>query len=235
MNPIIEKLLVLQDRDVHLNRLLTEQERLPVEREDLDRQLKQAADAAETARTDARRIEVERKQLEIEAEGKMTLVRKYKNQLLEIKNNDQFHALQHEITAAEAEIRKIEDQELNLMEQYEKGQAGASKGQAHLNETTRRIEDQRRHLAEKEVAIQKQIQSLEGERAQLAAAADETVLKRYERIARSKHGQAVVRISRGLCMGCHLKLTAQEIHDAQHDAELITCTNCGRIVYWMAE
>ncbi len=111
MNPIIEKLLVLQDRDVHLNRLLAEQERLPVEREDLDRQMKQAADAAETARTDARRIEVDRKHLELEAEGKMTLVRKYKNQLLEIKNNDQFHALQHEITAAETEIRKIEDQE----------------------------------------------------------------------------------------------------------------------------
>jgi len=235
MNPIIEKLLVLQDRDLHLNQLLAEQQRLPAEQEELERQLKQAEANAETAKTDAHRVETDRKKLEIDAESKRTLVRKYKNQLLEIKNNDQFHALQHEITMAESEIRKTEDHELELMEQYEQAQINAREGRARLDEVTRRIEEQRRYLAEKSASIEKQIKGLEEERSKLAVVIDETILERYGRIARSKHGQAVVRISHGMCAGCHLKLTVQEIHDAHHDAELITCTNCGRILYWMAE
>lgn len=235
MNPTLEKILILQDRDLRLSRLREEAERIPLEEAEIDRRLEQATTGTEQAKEEAKHIESERKKLELEADSKRAQVDKYKNQLLGIKNNDQFHALQHEITAFEADIRRIEDTELELMEKYEGAQMRARQAQAQTKTLTQQIEEQRRHLKEKSTAIEKQAQELQQDRTKLVGEIEEDVLTRYERIARSKGGEALVRISGGLCLGCHLKLTAQEIHNTQRGTELVTCTNCGRILYWTEE
>ncbi len=235
MNPVLEKLLVLQDRDARLLRLNLEKERLPLERQELDRQEKEALQATEEAKNTTRHIESDRKKLELEAESKETLIRKYKTQLLEIKNNDQFHALQHEIAAAEAEIRRIEDVELELMEKMEHAQAAVKAAELHSRNAVQRIQTQRREMEGKAAILDKQIGELQTERAALVGGFEEDLLSRYERIFKNKQGQAVVRVSHGLCTGCHLKLTAQEVNDAMQEDALVSCTNCGRILYWHPE
>lgn len=235
VNPVLEKLLILQDRDSRLARLTAELDRVPVERAEVDRQEKVASETLENAKTEARRIEVDRKRMEVEVNSKEEQVRKYKTQLLEIKNNDQFHALQHEITHAEKEIRRIEDDELVVMEKNETVQATIRQADASLQESRKRFEMQRKELALKEDTLKKQVDEVMGQRQKVVAEVDEDTLGRYERILRSKHGQAIVKIAHGLCMGCHLKLTAQEIHHAQAGTDLVTCTNCGRILYWAGD
>ncbi len=235
MNPVLEKLLALQERDVRLARLGAEQSRLPEKKTSFDRQEKMASETVDQAKAATKRIETDRRKLEMEVNGKQDLIRKYKNQLLEIKNNEQFHALQHEITAVENEIRKIEDVELDLMEKSEQAQVIVKEVEAQLKETTLRLQLQRKELIQNEEIIAKQITALKDERAQLALKLDEDILDRYERIFHSKHGEAMVRIINGMCSGCHLKLTAQEIHHAQYGADLTACTNCGRILYWVTE
>ena len=235
MSNMLEKLLVLQDRDLKLARLQMEQSRVPIEQGVLDAQTKGALDEVELAKQDCKRQETDRKKLEVDVLAKQELVRKYKNQLLEIKNNDQFHALQHEITAAEGDIRKIEDVELEIMEKLERAQAALKQAEARAKEVNQQVQMQVQELKQKASAIEKQLGELQVERARLAGETEEDVLTRYEKISRSKQGQAIARVSHGLCTGCHLKLTAQEIHHAQHGQEMVTCTNCGRILYWMAE
>lgn len=236
MNPIFEKLLVLQDRDSRLLRATVEFQRIPEERTRLDEIEKRTMESLEQAKSDVKRLETDRRKLEGDVTAKEELVRKYKNQLLEIKNNDQFHALQHEITMAGQEVRKIEDAELGIMEQLELAQAAVKAAEIRMKEEAQRLAIQRKDLDEKTVVLEKQVGDLQKERAGLAVEIEPEILSRYERIALSKHGQAMVRISHGMCMGCHLKLTAQEVHNAQSGAnELVTCTNCGRILYWTPE
>ena len=232
---MLEKLLILQDRDSRLSRLAEELHRIPLDHAELDRQLQAAADAADQAKNESRRIEADRKKLEVDAETKGALVRKYKGQLLEIKNNDQFHALQHEITAAEQEIRKTEYVELVCMEKYEIAQATSKAAESKHKEIIRHAEMQRNDLQRRQEVMDRDVKSLQEERNRLAAEVDEDVLGHYDRIYRSKHGNAIAAISHGLCSGCHLKLTSQEIHHAQHNEQLVTCTNCGRILYWVPE
>lgn len=235
MNPVLEKLLIIQDRDMRIARLTNEKSRIPEEQAKLDFQLQAAKDAVEQAKAEGKRIEVDRKKLEIEASQKMTLVQKYKSQLLEIKNNDQFHALQHQISGEEAEIRKIEDVELDLMGKFESNQLTMKDADAKLRELEQQLDLQRQELNNRAALVEKEMAHVKEERARFAQDVDESILSRYERIFRSKHNQAIVRISNGLCTGCHLKLTAQEVHDAQSGANMVTCTNCGRILYWMPE
>lgn len=235
MNTVLEKLLILQDRDSRLSRLTSELQRIPEEKLHRDQQEKEATDALEQVKANARRIETERKKLEMDVAGKEDRIRKYKTQLLEIKNNDQFHAVQHEITMIEADIRKVEDVELELMEQFEKSQVAVKGAEAHFKEENQRWSAQRKDLDQKAIILEKQVSDLKVERERLAAEIEEDVLSRYDRIFRSKQNQAIARISNKMCMGCHLKLTAQEIHHAQRGDSLVTCTNCGRILYWMPE
>ncbi len=231
MIKLLEKLLIVQDRDVRLMRLKLELDRIPQEKAEIDREEKQAIDAAEQAKAESRRIEADRKKIEVSVGSKQEQVRKYKTQLLEIKNNDQFHALQHEITNVEGEIRLLEDQELELMEKMEVVQVSVKQSDAKLKETQQRLQGRRKDIEAKKEQLEKQLGEIETDREKLASDIEEDALSRYERIFKSKHGQAIVGIAHGMCKGCNIKITAQEIHKAQGGNELVSCTNCDRILY----
>lgn len=231
MSPALEKLLVLQDRDKRLLDLRTALDRIPFERADIERRGEASAKSVEEAKNAMRHCEAERKKLEVEAASKQAQIQKYKGQLLEIKNNDQFHALQHEIAAAEQDIRGIEDREIEFMEQVEKLQQEVRSAEGRQKESLGQIGAQKRDLETREASMKGEIGNLEKERAALTAGIDEDTLSRYERIFKHRHGQAVVAIAHGMCTGCHLKLTTQTIHDAMREDALVTCTNCGRLLF----
>jgi predicted nucleic acid-binding Zn-ribbon protein len=42
----------------------------------------------------------------------------------------------------------------------------------------------------------------------------------------------MVGIQHGVCGGCHMQLSRQVIVLCRADAELVTCPNCGRILYY---
>lgn len=231
MNPALEKLLLLQDRDKRLLDVKTALGRFPFERADIEKRNEAAARSVEEAKDAMRHAEAERKKLEVEVSSKQAQIAKYKNQLLEIKNNDQFHALQHEIAAAEQDIRGIEDREITFMEQVENLQREVKATEARQKESQAQIAAQKKDLDTREVAMKAEIAKLEAERAALTEGIDEDTRTRYERIFSHRHGQAVVAITHGMCAGCHLKLTTQTIHDAMREDALVTCTNCGRILF----
>ena len=63
----------------------------------------------------------------------------------------------------------------------------------------------------------------------------EDVLARYRRILKSKKDVAIVPINGGACGGCHMKLTSQTVLSAKAADKLVSCDNCGRMVYWTGE
>lgn len=231
MNPVIEKLLVLQDRDKRLLDLKTALDRVPLEQAELEKRGEASAKSLEEAKVAMRHAEAERKKLEIEVSSKQNQIQKYKNQLLEIKNNEQFHALQHEIVAAEQEIRGLEDREIEFMEQVEKLQCAVKEAEVFQKESLGKISFQKKDVETREVAMKAEIETLGKDRAALADVIDEGTLSRYERIFVHRQGFAVVAVANAMCTGCHLKLTTQTIHDAMREDSLVTCTNCGRILF----
>jgi predicted nucleic acid-binding Zn-ribbon protein len=103
-----------------------------------------------------------------------------------------------------------------------------------------RMTDEARHQAERQIAdltareekLKAELASLESDRDQLAAGVDPTVLPRYERLRRSKGDNVVVGVAHGVCGGCHMKLQRQVIVTCQGNQDLVSCPNCGRILYY---
>ena len=69
-------------------------------------------------------------------------------------------------------------------------------------------------------------------RAELAAAVDESTRNRYERLLKSKGDNVIVGVQHGVCGGCHMKLQQQLIVTCQAQKEIVTCSSCGRILYY---
>jgi uncharacterized protein len=235
MLEILEKLLVVQDRDRRLSQLKAESARIPAQLEAVEQRVTAEAARLESAKTELKHIEAERKKLEIDAESKRAQILKYRTQLNQIKSNTEYQALLKEISRSEADIRQIEDVELEIMERLEKLQPALKEEQTQLKDVTAKGEIEKADLQKRAKLIEEELAQLRTERSQLISALDPDVLSRYERLLRSKGDLAIVPIKHGNCGGCHLNIPPQVVHDTENGSELTSCSYCGRILYWQAE
>ena len=171
----------------------------------------------------------------MDVEVKRQQILKYRTQLNQIKSNTEYQALLKDINKAEADIRQVEDVELDFMDRLEKLQPALKQEQAQLKELTAKAESERAEFQRRSTLITTELTKLQSERDQLIATVDADALSRYDRLLRSKGDLAIVPIKHGNCGGCHLNLPPQTVHTAKGERELASCSYCGRILYWQAE
>ena len=75
----------------------------------------QAGRAWKALKQRARQVEIDRKRLELDVGTRTETVSRLKTQQYQTRKNEEFRAIGHEIERYENEIRKIEDDELELM------------------------------------------------------------------------------------------------------------------------
>jgi hypothetical protein len=228
----IEKLLILQNRDRHIRRTESELARIEPERQALGQRLTAAQAAHEAGKQRVMELEAERRQLELDVEAKKELIARYANQQLQTRKNEEYRALTQAIEGCQEAIRQIEDRELDLMEQGEAAQREVDRLTREVAQTQAFVEDQLAGLNAREQSLKAEWDQLRQNREELAAAVEESARQRYERLIRSRGDTIVVGIQHGVCGGCHMRLPAQVIVSCRAGQELITCTNCGRILYY---
>ncbi|HEY5345859.1 MAG TPA: C4-type zinc ribbon domain-containing protein [Verrucomicrobiae bacterium] len=232
MQEIIEKLLVLQDRDRKISRVTQELAHIGPERESLKAKAASTQTALEAAKLSVKKIESERKQRDLEIEGKKAQIDKYLNQQLQTRKNEEYKALTHEIEMAKEVIFKIEDAEIVLMEQAEVAQKNVVTATAEAAAAKKLVDDQIGLLNQREENLKKEFAELTAGREQLASAVDDSTRSRYERLFKSKGENVVVTVEHSACGGCHMKLPTQIVTNCRAQGELVTCPNCGRILYF---
>jgi uncharacterized protein len=232
MLDLIEKLLVLQDRDRKIRRVRGELSRIEPERHTFQAKAAEAQANLENAKNRVKQAESDRKALELEVESKKQLIARYANQQLETRKNDEYRALAHEIETCNQEIFKIEDREIDLMEQAETAQRQVQQATQAANQARKFMDEQFANLNAREQNLRKELDTLEANREELCSAVDEAARARYERLTRSKGENVVVGVQHGVCGGCHMRVPPQLLVQCQAQQELVTCSNCGRILYY---
>jgi predicted nucleic acid-binding Zn-ribbon protein len=232
MMEAIEKLLILQDCDRRLLRVREELSRIEPERQAMQSRGLRAQTNLDAAKLKVKSIESARKDLELQVESKKQQIEKYSVQQFQTKKNDEFKALGHEIDTCKGVIVKLEDQQLELMEQAETVQKDVVAANQVLNEAKRVADSQMANLAAREKNLQQEQAELESKREQLVGGVEENALARYERLLRHKGENVLVGITHGVCGGCHMRLPAQIIVSCQGHQDLVACPNCGRILYY---
>ena len=232
MHSELEQLLILQDREQKIRQIRTEIETVPLRRKSLEAQLAESKASVETLKQRVRQAEVDRKKLELDVGTRAESVSRLKTQQYQTRKNDEFQAIGHEIERYENEIRKIEDDELELMVLADKIKADLAAEETKAAATRDSIARQTADLDEKSKALESQLQGLTTERSNLATKIDEDLLARFERLFKSKGDAVVVAIEHGVCTGCHMKVTTATAAGVKAGKEIVNCENCGRILYY---
>jgi predicted nucleic acid-binding Zn-ribbon protein len=232
VNSELEQLLILQDRDQKIRQIRTEIETVPLRRSSLEAQLAASRASVEGLKQRARQVEIDRKRLELDVGTRTETISRLKTQQYQTRKNEEFRAIGHEIERYENEIRKIEDDELELMVLADKVKADLAEEEKIATAAQNSIARQTADLEEKSRALESQLQGLSKERSELAGKIDEDLLGRFERLFKSKGDAAVVAIEHGVCTGCHMKVTTATAAQVRAGKEIVSCENCGRILYF---
>lgn len=232
MLDVIEKLLILQDRDRKIRRVTTELATIDPQRLAMKNKGTGAQAGLDRAKQRVMEVETQRKQLELEVETKKAQIEKYGLQQFQTRKNDEYQALTHEIETCKEAINRIEDQQIELMEQAEVAAKEVAAATKVLKDAQGVVAGEVKMLNEREQNLRKELAELSSNRDALAAVVDGSILNRYERIMNTRGDNVVVDIERGVCGGCHMKIPPQLVVSCRAQQEITTCTNCGRILYY---
>ena len=204
---------------------------MPQQRQNLEAQLAASAAALAALKSKAQHLEMDRKKLELDAGTRQESINRLKTQQYETRKNDEFRAMGNEIERYEKEIRLIEDQELELMDQAEKLKVEVAAEDKKASGARDSIARQMADLSEKAKTLEGRLSELTAERTELSGKIEEDLLSRFERLFASKGDAAIVALEHEVCTGCHMKVTTQTAHRVKNGKEIVSCEQCGRILY----
>jgi predicted nucleic acid-binding Zn-ribbon protein len=137
--------------------------------------------------------------------------------------------LEKEVRGLKSQIRPKEDALLGLMSQVEEIEANVKTTIEEIERLKREWEQRQETFGQRKSEIEALLARLKGDRSVLAQQIDSEALNTYERI-RLARGQAVVKVERGKCQGCHIAVPTSQWQKAKA-GDLIQCNSCSRILY----
>ena len=227
----LEKLLILQESDRRKMQLEREQRDIPRRKEEIGSSLQKHQLAVDSAKEAIQQSMLKLKELEGDSEAFNQRLRKYKEQQLSVKNNDEYRALEREISSTKRDIGKFEERQLSVMEEVESLKGVAAERETEMAESSKLVDDELATMNERLEAIEGEIESYAGQRPGTIEGIDEQWLVRYERILNHLGDFALVSVENGTCTGCHMTVPPQLVHNARKRDSLTTCSYCGRILF----
>ena len=231
-DPQIEKLLIVQHRDVSLLKIEQDLARIPIERGLVEAEIAAEEANIEAARQSLISKEVARKDLDIEVQSKEGALRRFRTQQAEVKKNDEYQALTHQIEQTEADISSLEEREIELMLDIDtvKEEFEAEKAVILV-----RIEAQRKEIAlltEREGNLNASVDQARAEVAESRVGVDTDYLEQYDRVKKMvKRAPYLAKVEAHKCGGCHLRVSNEVSRGAQDSGEPHFCDQCARMVY----
>ena len=231
MLPDLERLIRLQHLDTAADEAQRAVDGMPSRIEDLATRLRTSATAVETAGTRLADKKTERRTVEkslAEVQGRLS---RFKEQLMAVKTNKEYTAVQHEIATAQAEVQRLEDTILEHMLEADDLAANVEAAERAMQAERAEIDRERATLDTERAEMERRLSGTSDERAKLTEHIGAAARQLFETVARQRRGIAVVEARDGHCTVCHVRLRPQMFNQILRNTELIQCEHCQRILY----
>jgi uncharacterized protein len=230
MSPEIEHLIALQHADAEIRRLKAEVAELPKRVAVIEAKLAGTKAALEKAKNAVKGDEAARRKYETAINDLRTKISKYRDQSLDVKTNDQYKALMHEIQFAEQEIGANEDKILELMVNAEVREKEVKAAEAELKTETADIEKEKAHAREETAKDEKELAEWNAKRDAARGAVDPDLIRHYDRVLKFR-GSGLAEVRDQKCMGCSVMLRPQMYNEVKMGKRM-SCDSCQRILYY---
>jgi uncharacterized protein len=232
MHPDLQRLIELQrlDSAAHLaeRRIAGEAERQRA----LDAQLGAAREQVATATARLAENQNARRTIEKDVAVHQGRLSKFRDQLMAVKTNIEYQAMQKEIEYAQTEVKKLEDQVLERMVEADDLASAVKRTEAALAAEHKTVDADRKALVA-DVAEQKTaLERLTSERVAVVSSLDPKVLTLFDLVSRRRNGVAVAEAKDGICTICHVRLRPQVFNTVLRNDEILQCDHCNRILFF---
>jgi uncharacterized protein len=235
MHADLERIIALQKLDSSSHdaehRLAAEPERVNT----LDAKLEAARQQVASAKQQLADNQNARRGVEKDVAVHQGRLSKFREQAMAVKTNQEYHAIQHEMAFAQAEIKTLEDKILELMVEADDLTAAVKKSEAGLAADQKSVEAEKKALAAESVQLKSQLEQLRAERVKLVGLIDPKVLATFDLISKRRNGLAVAEARDGICTICHVRLRPQIFNTVRRNEEIIQCDTCQRILFFVPQ
>jgi predicted nucleic acid-binding Zn-ribbon protein len=235
MQEWVEKLLVLQDKDMRISKLQEQLNSVPLEKAKAEAAIADAEGLCAGAKSDLQEIKKSIKSVETKIESLQSKMRDFQSKSTMIKDNSEYRSAMKQIETCKKQVSELEEQQLALMESLEPANAALAMKLKEVKEAQSRAEELLMDLDTRERNCTLQMNKLQKQRDAAAAEVSKAdALRHYERIRKSRriqNGRAFVPVIGYVCQSCHMNVTAQIRTDAINGLKLTCCQHCGAMLY----
>ncbi len=232
MSEELQRLIQLQQLDARIVELQQRVLSIPDEIESQAESLQASQDAVEELRERADREARTQRQLEGEVELMQQKLSRYQEQLMDVKTNPEYRAMQRTIAGVRAQISSKEDEILEIMLAMDELEDRTREARRLAEERASEVSSRRKELETFAAHSETNMAGFEQERNQLEQDLPESLLEQYRRIASVNNGQALAPVSDESCQACNVKLRPQLFTEVKSGLKILTCETCNRILYY---
>ncbi|MDP0500937.1 MAG: C4-type zinc ribbon domain-containing protein [Verrucomicrobiota bacterium JB022] len=232
----IERLLIWQDRDVRVDTLQKQLSRLPQEIAAAEAGIKQEQARQHAAEQALKASELKRQHTEGQIADHETAIVRYKTQQLQVKKNEEYAALTHEIELQEQKISDLEDNVLEMLDQIESERAVLDALKEEVAAEVDRLRRQIAALQEQQAAAEAELDEARADAEEAGAVLTPATRKAYDYVkSQVRRAPFVVPLSEDRkCPGCHLRVSGEVESQVRRHLDHPRCDSCGRLLYWEA-
>src|ERR1017187_9669534 len=213
MLPDLKLVIRLQDIDHRLADLNLEISSLPKHIAEIEKKLISHERKLDADRAALVANQKERKKCEGDIQVQEQKISKLKDQMLQVKTNEQYKAFQTEIEFCQKEMRKAEDRILELMGESEPLDKNVKAAELSLKQEKVQVETEKQQAMARTAEDKKALDLIHQERAQIVARMNPNIYRTYERIRKGRHGVAMAEAVDGRCSACHIAMRLQFFQD----------------------
>jgi predicted nucleic acid-binding Zn-ribbon protein len=229
--PGIESLLHLQEVDQRLQQLVQQLNEIPLERKKLEAQVQSIREGFKQAQGSVQRLELRRKQLEMDAQTADEKRRRYLTQQLQVKKNDEYAALDAEIEQMVQAISQCEDEALTVMMELDEERAKLVQIEQKMQHEIADVDQLLKVLASREAALVGQRQLAESDKIQAESKVERDLLENYRYVRkRVNKPPYLVHVIQQQCQGCFLKISGELYNEVRRGDRWVRCDTCGRFL-----
>jgi len=227
----LKALFSLQQIDSQVDKIRIIRGELPLEVQDLEDEIVGLETRVANFKTDIESVEKNITDKQEDIKNSLTLIKRYEEQQMNVRNNREYDSLSKEIEFQSLEIqlaeKRINENKVALERKTE--EVGIS--QNMLEERKKDLEVKNGELEDIVTETEKEEKELVNVSRKQTGVIDDRLLTAYHRIRKNaRNGLAVVKIERDACGGCFNKIPPQHQLDIRMHKKIIVCEYCGRIL-----
>jgi predicted nucleic acid-binding Zn-ribbon protein len=231
-NTDFQELLLLHGRDRRYGKLNEELQFLPDDINRMDKKILTENESIELAVSEWKQLESNNNSLEKEIIEIGEKIAKSKVRQLSVKKNEEYQALENEISTLTLLQSKKEDEQIEVLVNIDDAKATAEIAQDKIALKVKDLERQKQGLEDRVAQVKIELLDLQKEIETARNQVDAEMLKTYERVKKVvARAPYLAPLKDQKCSGCNLRVSNDVISTALVEQKLTQCDQCGRIVY----